>query len=121
MKEKVLSITKDDLEWSYFSVSGAGGQGRDRSNSGARCLHVPSGASGRATESRSQRDNRRTALKRLAKHPKFRFWISEQLKHTKTQEELESEVDAMMKKDSHFKTEVKKNKKWVEVDPSELT
>lgn len=115
MKEKLFSVTKDDLEWSYFSVSGSGGQGRDRSSSGARCYHAPSGASGRATESRSQLTNRRMAMKRMSNTPAFKYWIEQQVRNTKTDEQLEKEVDEMLQNDP-IRTEVLGPRGWKEVD-----
>jgi hypothetical protein len=48
-----------------FRGSGPGGQKRNKTDSGVRVRHRPSGLSGQATDSRSQHDNRRRALRRL--------------------------------------------------------
>lgn len=46
-------------------VGGPGGQHRNKTDSGVRLLHLPSGAESWATERRSQHDNARMALERL--------------------------------------------------------
>lgn len=48
-----------------FRGSGPGGQHRNKTSSAVRLTHEPSGLSAVASESRSQRENRRRALQRL--------------------------------------------------------
>ena len=49
----------------FVRSGGPGGQKRDKTSSGVRLAHLPTGLSAKATESRSQHENRRRALKRL--------------------------------------------------------
>ena len=51
-----------------FRASGPGGQHRNKVSSGVRLRHTPTGVTAEATESRSQHDNRRQALRRLRMH-----------------------------------------------------
>lgn len=72
---KLFSITAKDLVRQTFCVSGAGGQRRDKKETGVRFIHEPSGAVGQATESRKQSDNEVEAFKRLANSPKMQLWL----------------------------------------------
>lgn len=48
-----------------YRASGPGGQKRNKTESAVRLRHLPSGLAARASESRSQHDNKRAALRRL--------------------------------------------------------
>lgn len=52
-------------EFDRFRASGPGGQKRNRTNSAVRLRHLPTGLQGEANESRSQHENRASALRRL--------------------------------------------------------
>ena len=54
-----------DCRWEAFRASGPGGQKRNKTSSAVRVVHVPSGVSAIANESRSQHSNRAKALERL--------------------------------------------------------
>lgn len=54
-----------DCTFEAFRASGPGGQKRNKTSSAVRLTHKPSGVSAVANESRSQHDNRKTALRRL--------------------------------------------------------
>jgi len=51
--------------WEAFRARGPGGQHRDKTNSAVRVTHLPTGISATGGESRSPRENRIHALKRL--------------------------------------------------------
>src|SRR5258705_699792 len=59
--ERILS----DCRWEAFRASGPGGQKRNKTSSAIRLVHEPTGISAIANESRSQQDNRKSALRRL--------------------------------------------------------
>ena len=60
------SINDKDLSWEFFRASGPGGQHRNKTETGVRLTHLPSGVTVSATERRSQHQNREVALRRLA-------------------------------------------------------
>lgn len=64
-----LPLTDEELlaqcDFDRFRASGPGGQKRNRTDSGVRLRHRPSGLQAEAVESRSQHDNRARALRRL--------------------------------------------------------
>lgn len=60
--------------WDYFTASGKGGQNRNRRKTAARVTHLPSGAVGQASDSRSKEDNRRSAFRRMGETKEFKLW-----------------------------------------------
>jgi peptide chain release factor 1 len=60
-----IDIKKDDLRTDTFRASGAGGQHVNKTESGVRFTHIPTGIVAESTDSRSQHKNREIALQRL--------------------------------------------------------
>lgn len=60
-----LTIEESDLEWSFFRGSGKGGQKRNKTESGVRLRHVPSGLTVRIESGRSLPQNKQRALDTL--------------------------------------------------------
>ena len=60
-----INIKKDDLKVDTFRASGAGGQHVNKTESGVRFTHLPTGIAAESTDSRSQHKNREIALQRL--------------------------------------------------------
>jgi len=60
-----LNINKADLRTDTFRSSGAGGQHVNKTESGVRFTHIPTGIAAESTDGRSQHQNRETALQRL--------------------------------------------------------
>jgi hypothetical protein len=54
-----------ECRWSFSRASGPGGQHRNKVETAAMVVHLPSGISGAATEKRSQAENRAVAMHRL--------------------------------------------------------
>lgn len=63
--EKEVVIEEKDLIIEAFKATGPGGQHRNKVESAIRIKHIPSGIITTASSSRSQHDNRKTALKQL--------------------------------------------------------
>lgn len=109
-KELVFSVTAEDCEWDYFKVGGNGGQKVNKTSSGVRVTHRASGAIGKATDSRSQLANRRTAFKRMVATTEFRIWTQRRLADGPTPEErVEEDMQP-----HNLKVEVRNGGKWVE-------
>lgn len=60
-----VNIRKEDIRTDVFRASGAGGQHVNKTESGVRFTHLPTGAVAESTESRSQHKNRDIAMGRL--------------------------------------------------------
>lgn len=73
-KTKMFSVTAADCDWDVFRGSGNGGQKKQKTSSGVRCTHRASGAVGKATDSREQSENRKTAFVRMAETLEFKVW-----------------------------------------------
>lgn len=60
-----INIKKDDLKVDTFRASGAGGQHVNKTESGVRFTHIPTGIVSESTDSRSQHKNREIAMQKL--------------------------------------------------------
>jgi len=60
-----ININKADLKTDTFRASGAGGQHVNKTESGVRFTHLPTGLVAESTDSRSQNKNRDIAIQRL--------------------------------------------------------
>lgn len=110
MKEKVLTVTLDDCEVQTFRCGGPGGQKQNKTSSGVRIIHHPSGARGESREQRSQLQNKKSALERLSKTPAFVYWVALQ---TGRFESDEAYIKRQMSPEK-IKVEVKENGKWID-------
>lgn len=110
-RTKVLTVTKSDLRIETFRVGGAGGQRRDKVETGVRITHPASGSVGQSTEYRLQGQNKRQAFRRMAKDPKFMVWARRQAAGVAR---IELEVDKSMHP-SNLRIEVRENGRWVTV------
>jgi protein subunit release factor B len=77
-REHVLRVTIKDCEVQTFRAGGKGGQAQNKTDSGVRVIHPPSGARGESREGRSQLLNKRAAFRRMAESPEFQRWCREQ-------------------------------------------
>jgi protein subunit release factor A len=73
-KQLLFSVTLADCRVDTFTVGGAGGGGKDTSNTGVRITHLASGATAIATETRSQFKNKQAAFRRMAETRTFKAW-----------------------------------------------
>ena len=65
MEPEDINIRKDDIRRDVFRASGAGGQHVNKTESGVRFTHLPTGVVAESTESRSQHKNSEIAMGRL--------------------------------------------------------
>lgn len=79
MKELLFSVTKKDLEITYFSGTGAGGQHRNKHQNCVRMYHADSGVRVTGQSNRERAANIQQAFKTLINHPKFKIWYNMQV------------------------------------------
>jgi peptide chain release factor 2 len=60
-----IVIKDSDLEWQHFSTGGPGGQHQNKTQSGARVIHKPTGVRAESRVDKSQHKNKENALKLL--------------------------------------------------------
>jgi peptide chain release factor 1 len=70
MEAEDINIRKEDIRTDVFRASGAGGQHVNKTESGVRFTHLPTGVVAESTESRSQHKNREIAMGRLVQEIK---------------------------------------------------
>lgn len=92
-RQLVNLASRKDFDVSYFCGSGAGGQARNKVATGVQIQHRESGAIGRASDSRSQADNKKSAFARLRATPQMKFWLARKLYEVRTCETLEETVE----------------------------
>jgi len=113
-KELLFSVTLADCDVQTFSSGGPGGQNVNRRSTGVRIVHRESGAVGKATDERSQLQNKKLAFKRMVEHPAFQWWVHNKKRELETGKTLEDRVAEMMQPE-YIKTEVRENGLWTEI------
>jgi protein subunit release factor A len=78
-KHRIFSVTIKDCDVQSFRAGGKGGQHQNKTETGIRVVHAPSGAIGESRETRSQLTNKRSAFKRMAESAKFQSWLKRQI------------------------------------------
>ena len=121
VRELVLSVSIHDCTVQTFRGSGAGGQHRNKTSSGVRVIHPPSGARGESCEERSQLQNKKAAFLRMVETPAFQAWLAAAAAGLKTPLEIEREVEEAMARREDFRTEVLSGGAWREVTEATLT
>jgi len=87
-EEEDINIRKDELRTDTFRASGAGGQHVNKTESGVRFTHLPTGIAAESTDSRSQHKNREIALQRLYAKVKESAFIKNQSEQTAQRKSL---------------------------------
>lgn len=114
MKEKIILVSKADLEITWFSGGGgAGGQHKNRHNNCCRIHHPASGATAQATDQRSAHQNQKNAFVNLTNSSKFKLWLAKVLMEVRTGMTVEERIERMMDP-KNLKIEVLENGQWVE-------
>jgi protein subunit release factor A len=118
--QKIHLVTKKDLDISYYIGSGKGGQKKQKTASGVQIIHRESGAIGRASDTRSQDQNKRAAFERMAEHPKFKVWLNRKLYELEKKETIERTIERETAPE-FIAIQVKNDEgQWIEVSESDL-
>jgi protein subunit release factor B len=97
MKKKLFSVTTADLREERYRGSGAGGQNRNKRDTGVRFTHEPSGAVGESEAQRSQLQNRQEAFRKMAGSARSIMWAKAQGQaRIEGHASLDRKVDEMM-------------------------
>lgn len=113
MKKLLFSVTKKDLDLQTFCTGGPGGQNQNRNKNGVRIRHRESGAVGECRELKAQAQNRKRALDRLLKHPKWKIWHARRVfEETGAAAKVEEKVEQAMQQEN-LRIEVQTDKGWV--------
>lgn len=78
MKRRLFTVRTADLREERYRGSGAGGQNRNKRDTGVRFTHEPSGAVGESEAQRTQLQNRQEAFRKMAESPRFQSWARAQ-------------------------------------------
>lgn len=114
-REPIVSVTKKDLTFEFFRAGGKGGQGQNKTSSGVRVKHPPSGAVGECRETRSQLENKRRAFRRMADSPEFRSWLKREAARRLGQEKAIQESVAQAMQSRNLRVECKgEDGRWEE-------
>jgi len=114
-KELLFSITKKDLEITYYASSkGPGGQNVNKRATAVRIKHKDSGAIGKSNTHRTQNQNLKEAFNRLVNTKEFKIWIKmESAVRLQGFSSIKEKVNDLMKEEN-IKTEIFKNGKWID-------
>ena len=111
-KKILFSVTKKDLDITYFSGSGAGGQHRNKHQNCVRIYHKDSGVRVNGQNHKERRQNIKEALQSLADHPLFKLWVNRKVAEIDEGETIEKTVDKMMAPEN-IKVEILRDEKWI--------
>lgn len=114
-RELLFSVGSADVEWQTFRAGGKGGQYQNKTESGVRCIHHPSGARGEARDGRHQKENRRNAFVRMCETKEFKFWCRIEASKRMGHLSLPALVERAMAPEN-IKVEVRTAEGWVEVE-----
>lgn len=124
-RKLIGTVTAKDCEWQYFRAGGKGGQSQNKTDSGARVIHHPSGARGESRDQKSQLQNRRIAWRRMAMSKEFQRWVRHQAGADRAvEDEINRKVNAAVSRQllsENLLIETKnEHGEWVPTDEKEL-
>ena len=104
-------LLAEECDVDLFVASGPGGQHRNKTESGVRLLHRPTGVMVTATERRSQHENRSHALARLRERLEKLAFVPKVRRPTrKTRGSQERRLNA--KKQTSMVKKLRRSKEW---------
>jgi len=115
-KELLFSVKIEDCEVQTFRAGGKGGQHQNKTETGVRIIHRPSGAVGECREERSQHTNKVRAFRKMAESKEFTNWVRVEVARRAGKPSIETQVRDEFKS---FKLKVESlndKKQWVTDD-----
>lgn len=106
MRKLLFSVTIKDCRVDTFRAGGKGGQHQNKTETGVRVVHEPSGAVGESREEKSQLLNKRKAFRKMAESKKFKLWA-----RTRGLEPIDDVVDRQME-DKNLRIEGRGESGW---------
>ncbi len=115
-KELLVSVTRNDCQWSYTRGTGAGGQKRNKTSSAVHVFHEPSGARGYSEAGRSQLHNRQDAFRKMVNTREFQRWLKiESARKMGLAYDAEKIISEQMQ-EKNLRIEGKVDGKWVRIE-----
>ena len=113
-KKLMFSVTIKDCEVQTFRCGGSGGQHQNKTETGVRVIHRPSGAVGEGREFKSQWQNKKAAFSRMGKSKEFTQWARLKVAELSGEKSIDERVDEQME-ERNLKIEVRdETKRWRE-------
>lgn len=113
MTKLLFSVTINDCTVQTFRAGGSGGQHQNKTESGVRVIHKPSGAIGECREFRSQHQSKRMAFLRMAQTQKFKSWQKLEAARIMGRPSIDDRVEAMLAPEN-LKVEVRdEHGRWI--------
>lgn len=116
-KQLLFSVGLKDCTVTTQTAGGPGGQHRNRVQTAVRIVHNLSGATGFASDSKSQHANKVEAFTRMAGTPQFKAWLKVETAKRLGRKSIDQIVDEMMTP-ANIKTEITVNGRWTIGEPS---
>lgn len=104
MKQKLLSLNKNDFILDFYRGTGNGGQKKNKTSSACRITHKETGLQACCEEYREQSRNKVKAFGKLVNSKEFQLWLKRKSYEVagmlKTHEQIEKEVEEWMKEEN---------------------
>ncbi len=114
MSEVKFTITRKDLEVTWFSGSGGGGQHRNKHDNCCRIRHPETGVIVTGQSHKERPSNQKEAMQNLVRNFKFKAFLEAKLKELETNVTMEENarkiVDDLMKPENFM--DVNSEKDW---------
>lgn len=107
----LVSVRKEDFRRDTFRTGGPGGQKQNKTSSGVRLTHLPSGAVGESREHRSQQQNEKAAFTRCVATWDFQRWLKLETAEALSGQTVDEIVDTLME-EKNLKVEVREDGQW---------
>lgn len=110
-KQLLFSVSIQDCEVQTFRAGGKGGQKQNKTNSGVRVIHHPSGARAEGRDAREQHINKRNAFLRMIETKEFKTWHKLEIARRSGEPTVEELVEKAMQPEN-IRLEVRKDGNW---------